>query len=136
LEFGVSKSGFLLIEDFKIGLTIVAALLTILGYSINDKIVVFDRLREVRGRKPDISPAIVNLSLNQTLGRTLLTGLTVFIVLFVLYAYGGQGIHGFAFALIIGIAAGTYSSIFIASPCVLWLANRSIEKSPRSQIAA
>lgn len=116
--------GFLQIEEFKISLPIVAAFLTIIGYSLNDTIVVFDRIREVRGKNPDLSESMINQSLNQTLGRTLLTSITTLLVVLILYFFGGQGIHGFAFALLIGVMVGTYSSIFIASPALLWLTNR------------
>jgi SecD/SecF fusion protein len=125
--------GFLLIEDFKISLTIVAALLTIIGYSTNDTIVIFDRIREVRGKSPEITAAMVNLSVNQTLSRTLLTFFTTFIVVVVLYGLGGQGIHGFAFAMVIGMVTGTYSTVFVATPFVLWLAGTSIDSpSPKA----
>jgi SecD/SecF fusion protein len=119
---------FLLVEDFKIGLTIIAALLTIIGFSINDTIVIFDRIREVRGKSPEVTADMVNLSVNQTLGRTLLTFFTVFIVVVCLYVLGGQGIHGFAFAMLIGLLSGTYSTVFIATPFVLWLAGKRIEE--------
>ncbi|HOF06259.1 MAG TPA: protein translocase subunit SecF [Syntrophales bacterium] len=101
-------------------LTIVAALLTIIGYSINDTIVVFDRIRE-NSRKNIRQPLaeVINNSINQTLSRTILTSFTVFIVLLALFFFGGPVIHDFAFALIVGVVVGTYSSIFIASPIVL-----------------
>jgi SecD/SecF fusion protein len=111
--------GFLLIEPFKINLPIVAAALTIVGYSVNDTIVVFDRIREVRGKDPNLTAKMINDSTNQTLSRTLLTSLTVFLVVIVLYIWGGQAIHGFAFALIVGVATGTYSSIYVAAPIVV-----------------
>ncbi len=115
--------GFLLIEEFRISLPIVAAFLTIIGYSLNDTIVIFDRIREVRGKSPDLTVEMINTSINQTLSRTLLTSLTTLIVVAILYALGGQGIHGFAFALVVGVVAGTYSTIFIASPALLWMFN-------------
>ena len=114
----------LLLKDFKINLPMIAAFLTIVGYSLNDTIVVFDRIREVRGKNPLLTPEMVNRSLNQTLSRTLLTSLTTFIVVAILYAIGGSGIHGFAFCLVMGVIVGTYSSIFVASPVLLWLMNR------------
>ena len=107
---------FLQIEEFKISLPVVAAFLTIIGYSLNDTIVVFDRIREVRGKTPELTEEMINTSINQTLGRTLLTSLTTLIVVLILYASGGQSIHGFSFALLIGVLVGTYSSIFVASP--------------------
>jgi SecD/SecF fusion protein len=101
-------------------LPVVAAFLTIIGYSLNDTIVVFDRIREVRGKSHDLTELMLNKSINQTLNRTLLTSLTTLIVVIILYVVGGSGIHGFAFALVIGVAAGTYSSIFIAAPTLLF----------------
>ncbi len=113
--------GFLLIDPFKIGLPVLAAFLTIIGYSLNDTIVVFDRIREVRGKAPQLTKEMVNVSINQTLSRTLLTSLTTLMVVVILYIAGGQGIHGFAFALVVGVLVGTYSSIFVASPALLWM---------------
>ncbi len=116
--------GFLMIEDFKIDLIMVAAFLTIIGYSLNDTIVVFDRIREVRGKSPRLTSQMVNTSVNQTLSRTLLTSSTTLLTIALLYFFGGEGIHGFSFALFVGIVVGTYSSIFVASPVLLWIANR------------
>jgi SecD/SecF fusion protein len=116
--------GFLLIDEFKISLPVVAALLTIIGYSLNDTIVVFDRIREVKGKSPQLTEEIVNTSINQTLSRTLLTSTTTLLVVGILYAFGGQGIHGFAFALLVGVLVGTYSSIFVASPALLWMSQK------------
>jgi len=124
--------GFLLIENFRISLPIVAALLTVIGYSLNDTIVVFDRIREVRGKRPEITAEIVNTSICQTLSRTLLTSLTTLIVVVLLYWFGGEGIHAFAFALVIGVIVGTYSSVFIASPILLWLIERGERKAATS----
>lgn len=123
----VSNNSFgqlLLLNDFRINLPMVAAFLTIVGYSLNDTIVVFDRIREVRGKNPNLTTEIVNTSLNQTLARTLLTSLTTFLVVIILYAIGGEGIHGFAFCLTLGVIVGTYSSIYVASPVLVWLMNR------------
>lgn len=117
--------GFLLIEEFKISLPIVAALLTIIGYSLNDTIVIFDRIREVRGKSPNLTADMINTSVNQTLSRTILTSLTTLIVVVILYAIGGDGIHGFAFSLVVGVVAGTYSTIFVASPMLLWMTSTS-----------
>ena len=119
--------GFLMIDEFRISLPIVAAFLTIIGYSLNDTIVVFDRIREVKGKSPQLTAEMTNTSINQTLSRTLLTSLTTMIVVLILYTFGGQGIHGFAFALLIGVVVGTYSSIFIASPALVWMANRGVK---------
>ncbi len=112
------------LNDFKINLPMIAAFLTIVGYSLNDTIVVFDRIREVRGKNPALTTTMVNTSLNQTMSRTLLTSITTLIVVLILYAIGGEGIHGFAYCLVLGVIVGTYSSIFIASPVLVWLMNR------------
>lgn len=110
------------IDAFQISLPILAAFITIIGYSLNDTIVVFDRIREVRGKSPRLTAETINKSVNQTLSRTLLTSLTTLIVVLILYFFGGAGIHAFAFALVVGVIVGTYSSIFVASPALLWMA--------------
>ena len=115
--------GFLGVDKFKVSLEIIAALLTVIGYSLNDTIVVFDRIREVRGKRKHITADMINTSISQTLSRTILTSVTTFVVVFILYCFGGDAIHGFAFSLVIGVIVGTYSSIFIASPALLWLMN-------------
>ena len=114
----------LLLDDFKINLNQIACLLTIVGYSLNDTIVIFDRIREIKGKNPKITPEMINLSVNQTLSRTLLTALSTFMVVTVLYIAGGEGIHGFAFSMIIGVITGCYSTIYIANPVLLWLVQR------------
>jgi SecD/SecF fusion protein len=116
--------GFLLIEDFKISLTIVAAFLTIIGYSLNDTIVVFDRIREVKGKSPRLTKAMINQSVTQTLSRTLLTSSTTIVAILLMYIFGGEGIHGFAYCLLVGIIVGTYSSIFVAAPILLYFVER------------
>lgn len=105
----------------EISLTVVAALLTLVGYSINDSIVVFDRVRENLKlmRRADFA-TIVNVSINQTLNRTIMTSGMTFLAVFALYMLGGEALNGFAFALVMGIVIGTYSSIAIASPIVYW----------------
>jgi SecD/SecF fusion protein len=107
------------IQDFKIDLPSVAALLTLVGYSVSDTIVVFDRIREVRGKNPLLTPKIINDSVNQTLSRTLLASMTVWVVVIVLYFFGGEGVKLFAFVMVVGVIVGTYSSIYIASPLLL-----------------
>jgi SecD/SecF fusion protein len=116
---GTWLGDLLLIEDFKIDLPSVAALLTLVGYSVSDTIVVFDRIRETRGKNPDLTPEMINDSVNATLSRTLLSSLTVWLVVFVLYLFGGPGVHLFAFVMVVGVVVGTYSSIYIASPLLL-----------------
>ncbi|MEM9828679.1 MAG: protein translocase subunit SecD [Planctomycetota bacterium] len=116
--------GFLGINEFKISLVVVAAMLTIIGYSLNDTIVVFDRIRETKGKATRLSSEMINTSINQTLSRTLLTSITTLIVVLLLYCFGGAGIHAFAFSLVIGVLVGTYSSIFVASPVLHYLVSR------------
>lgn len=116
--------GFLQVEEFKISLTIVAAFLTLIGYSINDTIVIFDRIREIRGKSPDLTRHMINESVNQTMSRTILTTGTVLMTVLVLYFAGGSGIHAFAFSMIVGAIAGTYSTVFIAAPLLLLLHNK------------
>jgi preprotein translocase SecF subunit len=105
----------------EIDLTILGALLTIVGYSLNDTIVVFDRIREnlQQRRRGDVYEEVVNASVNQTLSRTIITSLTTLIVVLILYFLGGAVIRDFAFALVVGVVVGTYSSIFIASPILV-----------------
>ena len=109
----------LLIGDFKIDLVMIGAFLTLLGYSINDTIVVYDRIRENR-RKGTLTPQIINNSINETLSRTLLTGTTTLLVLFVMYLFAGKALRGFNFAMLFGIIEGTYSSIAISAPVLLF----------------
>jgi preprotein translocase subunit SecF len=118
--------GIFSIFDKEFTLAIIAALLTIIGYSLNDTIIVFDRIRENK-RKYHKNPleVILNRSINETLGRTILTSLTTLFVVITLFVLGGGIIHDFAFALIIGVLIGTYSSIFVASPILLaWQGRR------------
>lgn len=114
--------GVISITNTEFDLTIVAALLTIVGYSINDTIVVYDRIREnLKDMRREGYAAIINRSINETLSRTILTSFTVFLVAIILFLFGGEVIHGFSLALVVGVIAGTYSSIYIASPLViLW----------------
>lgn len=107
------------VHDFKIDLPAVAALLTLVGYSVNDTIVVFDRIREVRGKNPNLTAEMINASVNQTLSRTVLASLATWLVVLVLYIWGGEGVHLFAFVMVVGVVVGTYSSIYIASPLLL-----------------
>ncbi|MEJ2222111.1 MAG: protein translocase subunit SecF [Desulfobacterales bacterium] len=117
--------GIFSLMDIEFTLPIIAALLTIIGYSLNDTIIVFDRIRE-NLRKYHKKPLafIVNRSINETLGRTVLTSLTTLMVVVTLFMLGGGIIHDFAFALIIGVVVGTYSSIYVASPILLAWQNR------------
>ena len=119
------------LHDFKIDLAAVAALLTLVGYSVNDTIVVFDRIREVRGKNPALTAQMINDSVNQTLSRTVLASLTVFLVVGVLYWFGGEGIHLFSFVMVIGVVVGTYSSIYIAAPLLLIFGEGQPKVDPR-----
>ena len=117
--------GIFSILQLEIDLSIVAAFLTIVGYSLNDTIVIFDRFRENSEKDLDLDlNQLANLSLNQTLSRTIITSLTTLIVVIILYYIGGEVIKYFAFALIIGVLIGTYSSIFVASPFMLYLKSK------------
>lgn len=122
----------LLIGDFKIDLAIIAALLTIIGYSLNDTIVIFDRIRENR-RKDQLNPQIITNSINQTISRTILTSFTTFIVVLIMYIFGGAGLRGFTFAIGFGIIVGTYSSIAIAAPILLLGAKTVSEKERKGK---
>ncbi|HPU26153.1 MAG TPA: protein translocase subunit SecD [Phycisphaerae bacterium] len=104
------------LKDFRIDLSVIAALMTIVGFSINDTIVIFDRIRENRGRLATISSELINRSLNETMSRTIITTLTVLLTVLVLYIFGGDGIHAFAFTMLVGCISGTYSTIAVATP--------------------
>jgi preprotein translocase subunit SecF len=112
--------GFFSLLHFEISLTVIAALLTLVGYSMNDTIVIFDRIREnnrLLRREP--FPDVVNKSINQTLSRTILTSGLTFLTVLVLFLMGGQVLRAFSFALVVGIVVGTYSSFGIAAPLVV-----------------
>ena len=113
--------GALALFSVDVNLDVLAALLTLLGYSLNDTIIVFDRIREgiVANKGTELGENI-NESVTKTLSRTTLTSLTTLFVIFTLFVYGGEIIHAFAFTLLVGIVVGTYSSIFVASPILLW----------------
>jgi preprotein translocase subunit SecF len=113
--------GFLAFFGFEITLNVIAALLTLVGYSVNDTIVIFDRVREnLAHRRKDPMPKILNDSVNQTLARTIISSGTTFLAVLGLFLFGGEVLRGFAFALTVGILAGTYSTLFIAVPLVNW----------------
>ncbi len=119
--------GAVSITNKEFTLTIVAALLTVIGYSVNDTIIIFDRIRENLRKAAKVGfSQVVNEGVNQTLSRTLLTSFTVFLVLLPLYFFGGSVIHDFAFALIVGVVVGTYSSIFVASAFVVYWKHKKV----------
>ncbi len=118
----IISMGVLSIAQVEFDLTVVAAILAVVGYSLNDTIVLFDRIRENFPRYRKRSPVeVVNTSINETLSRTLMTSTTTLLVLFALFYFGGEIIHGFAFTLIVGVVIGTYSSIYVASTALLAL---------------
>ena len=121
--------GIFSIAGKEISLPIVAALLTIVGYSLNDTIVVFDRIREdLKIYRKESYGGVINHSINETLSRTIITSLTTFVVVLSLYIFGGTVIHDFAFAILIGVVVGTYSSIFVASPLMVEHFNKRQKK--------
>jgi len=126
--------GALSLGNFEFNLPVIAALLTIIGYSLNDTIVIYARAKENlktyrKGKRISLK-RILNLSINQSLPRTIITSLTTFIVVLVLFLWGGAAIHGFTFALLVGIIVGTYSSSFVATPIVYSLERGTLEKVP------
>ena len=111
---------------YEISLAVIAAFLTIVGYSLNDTIVIFDRVREnVKGLKSANFRSVINQSINESLSRTIVTSVTTFLVVLILFLVGGEVIHSFAFAMIVGVIVGTYSSIFVASPVVIKMAKEN-----------
>jgi SecD/SecF fusion protein len=124
----------LLIGDFKIDMIMIGAFLTLLGYSINDTIVIYDRIRENR-RKGTLTPQLINNSINECMSRTLLTGTTTLLVVLVMYIFGGKGLRGFNFALLFGIIEGTYSSIAISAPILLIRAKMGLKAKTRTSSA-
>jgi SecD/SecF fusion protein len=125
-NIGENIARALLIEPFKIDLTLVAALLTIIGYSLNDTIIIMDRIRENRGKLSYVTRDVVNLSINQTISRTIITSGTTLVAVLILYIYGGSGVRAFSYTLLVGVLFGTYSSIAVAAP-FCW--NRRADKS-------
>ena len=120
---------FLTFFGYDLSLNVVAGLLTITGYSVNDTIVIFDRVREnMRSMRRESLAHIVNLSVNQTLGRTIITAGTTFLSVFSLYLFGGEVLRGFAFTMLVGIVSGTYSTVFIAAAIAILLSQR--KKTP------
>jgi preprotein translocase SecF subunit len=131
--------GALSLTNREMSLPLLAAVLTIVGYSINDTIVTFDRIRENRARHPgsrESLAGIVNASINQTLSRTVLTSFTVFLVVVVLYLFGGEVLRDFAFTLLVGVVTGTYSSILAASLIVDWESWSRVRRRTTSKAGA
>jgi preprotein translocase SecF subunit len=128
--------GLFALTGREVTLTVLAAVLTVAGYSVNDSIVVLDRIREnLRGRPRDSLTRVVNASLNETLSRTFLTGGSVLFTLIALMLFGGDVLKDFALALLVGVIAGTYSSIFVVAPIVIywpWTVSRRTAQRPQS----
>ena len=131
LHDSIMVTGFFAVTRFDFGLTAVAAILTIVGYSINDSVVIYDRIRE-NMRKYKKMPVydLLNLSINETLSRTVLTASTVMLTSLALFIFGGEVIHGFAAAMVFGTAIGTYSSIYISAPALIYLHIRPQAEGP------
>jgi SecD/SecF fusion protein len=119
------------ISDMKINLDMIAAILTLIGYSIHDSIITFDRVRELRGKGTRVDRAMMNRAINETLSRTIITSLLTWSSVVILFLGAGAALRGFSFLLVVGLVAGTYSTIFIANPVVLWTINRNV-KPPQS----
>ncbi len=118
--------GIFSLLGYEISLAVIAAFLTIVGYSLNDTIVIFDRIREnVKNLKGAPLDAVINQSINESLSRTIVTSLTTFLVVLILFLFGGEVIHTFSFGMIVGVIIGTYSSIFVASPVVIKMNKKS-----------
>jgi preprotein translocase subunit SecF len=129
--------GFLAFFGYEITLNVIAALLTLVGYSVNDTIVIFDRAREnLRQRRKERLGKVLNDSVNQTLTRTLISNGTTFLSVLGLYLFGGEVLRGFGFTMVVGILVGTYSTIFIAVPAVVWWSERSSKPKAASARAA
>jgi preprotein translocase subunit SecF len=133
--------GAFILTQREFSLQIVAAILAIIGYSVNDTVVIYDRVREIEQANPngDMN-TIINRAVNETMSRTILTAGTTFVVCFVMFILGGGVIHDFFFALTLGVVAGTYSTVFIASPITLWfdkvLTQREQKKAPAKKSLA
>jgi len=129
--------GFLTFFGFEITLNVIAALLTLVGYSVNDTIVIFDRVREnLRQRRKDPLAQTINDSLNQTLTRTLISNGTTFLAVLGLFLFGGEVLRGFGFTMVVGILVGTYSTIYIAAPLVVWWNDLNQRRRPPAVKAA
>jgi preprotein translocase subunit SecF len=128
---------FLVWFGYDLSLNIIAAILTITGYSVNDTIVVFDRVREnLRSQRRDRLEDVVNRSVNDTLSRTVITAGTTFLAVLGLYMFGGEVLEGFAFTMLVGIVSGTYSTIFIASAIAIILSGRKAASTGRGAAPA
>ena len=132
--------GAVAISPYKIDLPMIAAFLTIIGFSVNDTIVIFDRIREIRGKTPYLTEGIINAAVNQTLSRTILTSFTALLVVLIMYIFGGEALRGFSFCLLVGFISGIYSTVYIASPILIDLLGKkpaaSEKPTPKGTLAA
>ena len=129
--------GAVAVSGYKIDLPMIAAFLTLIGFSVNDTIVIFDRIRELKGKTPVLTSKMVNDALNQTLSRTIITSLTAWLVVVILYWFGGEGLQGFSFCLVIGFLSGTYSTVYIATPILVdWMSKDGRKPASRSDVMA
>ncbi|CAN5797087.1 hypothetical protein BH23PLA1_BH23PLA1_33560 [soil metagenome] len=129
--------GAVALVGYKIDLPMIAAFLTLIGFSVNDTILIFDRIREIKGKSPVLTPQIINQAINVTLNRTILTSLTTWMVVLIFYLFGGEGLAGFSFCLVVGFLSGTYSTIYIAAPILIeWLGKPSGTKPAKETAVA
>lgn len=136
LHDSIMVIGFFAVTRFEFGLTSIAAVLTIVGYSINDSVVIYDRIREnMRKYKKMSVSGLLNLSINETISRTILTASTVLLASLALALVGGEVIHGFSWAMVFGVVVGTYSSIYISAPTLIYLNIRSQEWNTQDSTA-
>jgi SecD/SecF fusion protein len=118
--------GVVSLSPYKIDLPMIAAFLTLIGFSVNDTIVIFDRIREIKGKTPYVTEGIINAAVNQTFSRTIITSFTAWLVVVIMYFFGGEGLQGFSFCLVVGFLTGIYSTVYIASPILLeWLGKKT-----------
>lgn len=129
--------GFFAFTQIEFNMTSIAAILTILGYSLNDTVVVYDRIREVMRKYKRLTfIELIDISVNSTLSRTILTGVTTFLVLCALALFGGASIEGFAYAMLFGLIIGTYSSIFVAAPILVYFGLNQLTEEPAAKVKA
>jgi preprotein translocase SecF subunit len=123
---------FLFFLDYELSLNVLAAILTLIGYSINDSVVVFDRIRENMKKLRSMSMGeLIDLSINETLSRSVITSVTVFLTALVLFIFGGEALRGFSFVMVVGVAAASYATVFIAAPVIVERAERAALKGKK-----
>jgi SecD/SecF fusion protein len=129
--------GAVAFSNYKIDLPMIAAFLTIIGFSTNDTIVIFDRIREIKGKTPYLTEGIINAAVNQTLSRTILTSFTALLVVLIMYLFGGEALNGFSFCLLVGFISGIYSTVYIASPILIdWMGKPPATPATRGALAS